>query len=139
MESNVYQYLMVGSSVVAGFLFGGWSQLLTILIVFVAIDYITGVVAAGFEGKLKSDVGLKGIARKVFIFAMVAIANLIDVSLGDAHLFRDTTIFFYLANELLSIIENGGRMGAPIPEPIRQAVEILQGKSTNNIKVGGSE
>jgi toxin secretion/phage lysis holin len=73
-----------------------------------------------------------GIAKKVFIFAMVAVAHLIDTALGDAHLLRDATIFFYLANELLSIIENVGRIGLPVPTPIQKAVEVLKGKSGRN-------
>jgi toxin secretion/phage lysis holin len=92
------------------------------------MDYISGVLAAGKEGKLNSDIGLWGIARKVSIFVVVAIAHLVDTALGDAHLFRDAAIFFYLANEVLSITENLGRIGAPIPGIIKQAVEVLRGK-----------
>jgi len=114
---------------VASYLFGGWTSLLTILLTFVVLDYITGVAAAGKEGKLSSNVGLWGIAKKIMIFGIVAIAHLVDTALGDAHLFRDAAIFFYLANELLSVIENAGRIGAPIPPGLKQAVEILQGKS----------
>ena len=79
-------------------------------------------------GKLESNVGMFGIARKVFIFAMVSVAHLVDGVLGDGHLFRDAVAFFYIANELLSIIENGGKLGAPIPPVIRQAIEVLKGK-----------
>lgn len=87
----------------------------------VIIDYVIGLFAAGAEGKkstgpgLKSKIGLIGIARKVFIFTMVAVSHLIDGVLGDSHLFRDAVAYFYMANELLSILENGGRLGAPIP------------------------
>ena len=112
----------------ASFLFGGWSALLNILLAFVVIDFISGLAAAGAEGGLKSKTGLIGIARKVFIFAMVAIAHLIDTALGEQHIFRDATIFFYLANELLSILENAGRVGLPVPEPIKNAVEALRRK-----------
>ncbi|MFD3274548.1 holin family protein [Paenibacillus dendritiformis] len=110
------------------YLYGGWSAILGVLLVFVAIDYASGVAAAGKHGELKSRVGLWGIAGKVFIFAMVAAGHLIDSILGDSHMFRDTIIYFYLANELLSIIENGGKLGAPIPPVIKKAVEVLQGK-----------
>jgi toxin secretion/phage lysis holin len=79
-------------------------------------------------GKLESNVGMFGIARKVFIFAMVSVAHLVDGVLGDGHLFRDAVAFFYIANELLSIIENGGKLGAPIPPVIRQAIDVLKGK-----------
>jgi toxin secretion/phage lysis holin len=112
----------------ASYLFGGWSSLLSILLTFVVLDYLSGVAAAAKEGRLRSDVGLWGIARKVAIFAVVAVAHLVDSALGDAHLFRDAAVFFYLANELLSITENLGRIGAPIPPAVQRAVEILRGK-----------
>ena len=102
--------------------------MLTILLTFVVLDYITGVAAAGKEGKLSSNVGLWGIAKKIMIFGIVAIAHLVDTALGDAHLFRDAAIFFYLANELLSVTENLGRIGVPIPGAIQRAVEVLRGK-----------
>jgi len=117
------------SGAAASYLFGGWSSLLSILLTFVVLDYVTGFAAAAKEGRLNSEVGLWGIARKVAIFAVVAVAHLVDSALGDAHLFRDAAVFFYLANELLSITENLGRVGAPIPPAVQRAVEILRGKS----------
>lgn len=111
------------------YLFGGWSLLLQILLAFVIIDYITGVIASSIEGKLSSQIGLKGIAKKVFIFVMVAVAHLVDTAIGDAHIFRDATIFFYLANEVISILENTGRVGLPVPEILQQAIEVLKGRS----------
>lgn len=113
----------------ASFLFGGWSSLLTILLTFVVLDYVTGVAAAAKEGKLNSEVGMWGIARKVGIFVIVAVAHLVDQALGDSHLFRDAAIFFFLPNELLSMIENTGRIGVPIPPVLQRAVEVLRGKS----------
>ncbi|MGG1534501.1 phage holin family protein [Brevibacillus agri] len=131
MENFFKSAVAVGGAA-ASYLFGGWSPLLAVLLTFVAIDYVSGVVAAGAEGRLKSKVGMIGIARKVFIFAMVAIAHLVDTALGDQHVLRDATIFFYLANELLSIIENAGRVGLPVPAPIQKAVEVLKGKGDTN-------
>lgn len=124
----VFKWFAAAGSAAAAYFFGGWSGVLGALLVFVAIDYVTGCAAAAAEGGLKSKVGLIGVARKVFIFAMVAVAHLVDGVLGDSHLFRDAAAYFYMANELLSIIENGGRLGAPIPPVIRQAVEVLKGK-----------
>jgi toxin secretion/phage lysis holin len=128
MDSIFKMLIAVGGAIVS-FLFGGWSTLLTILVVFVVIDYASGMAAAAKEGKLRSDVGLWGIAKKVMIFGIVTVAHLIDTALGEAHLFRDTAIFFYLSNELLSLIENAGRIGAPIPPGLQKAVEVLKGKS----------
>ncbi|MNW50981.1 Holin family protein [compost metagenome] len=129
---NVYKAILPTLSIVAGFLFGGWSPLLSILLVFIVIDYVSGVVASGYEGKLSSKIGYLGIARKVMILAIVAVAHLVDTALGDAHLFRDAAIFFYLSNELLSLLENAGRLGAPIPPMLQKAIAVLRGK-------GGSE
>ncbi len=125
---NIYKTICSVGGALASFFFGGWSALLEILLAFVAFDFLTGVMAANIEGKLNSNVGWKGIAKKVAIFALVAVANLADRALGDAHIFRDATIFFYLANELLSIIENIGRIGLPIPEALRKAVAVLKEK-----------
>lgn len=109
------------------YLFGGWSSLLGILLTFVVIDCITGWMAARIDGKLSSSVGFKGIAKKIMIFAFVAIAHLIDVALGT-EIFMIAAIYFYLANELLSITENAGRMGADFPPAIKNAIEILSEK-----------
>jgi toxin secretion/phage lysis holin len=130
---NLFKTAIAVGGAAASYLLGGWSTLLGVLLTFVVIDYVSGVIAAGVEGKLKSKVGLIGIARKVFIFAMVAIAYQIDSALGDQHVLRDATIFFYLANELLSIIENAGRVGLPVPAPIQKAVEVLKGKSDQSV------
>ena len=126
MENLIKTLVAIGGGAASYFL-GGWSSLLGVLLAFVVIDYISGVVAAAIEGKLNSAVGLKGISKKVFVFVLVGVANLVDVSLGDTHFFRDATIFFYLANELLSILENAGRVGVPIG-PLGQAVELLKGR-----------
>jgi len=128
MENSFKSLVAVGGAAVS-FFFGGWSTLLGVLLAFVVMDYLSGMVAAAIEGVLSSSVGLRGIARKVFIFGMVAVAHLVDTAIADGHVFRDATIFFYLANELLSIVENSGRIGLPVPDLIRQAVEILKGKS----------
>ena len=126
---NSFKTLAAVSGAAVSFFFGGWSTLLGVLLAFVVMDYLSGMVAAAIEGVLSSSVGLKGIARKVFIFGMVAVAHLVDTAIADGHVFRDATIFFYLANELLSIVENSGRIGLPVPDIIRQAVDVLKGKS----------
>lgn len=127
MENIIKGSMAFGGAAVS-YMYGGWSALLVILIVFTVLDYATGVLASGLEGKLSSKVGIKGIAKKIYIFVMVAAANLVDMTLGTDTFFRDAAIFFYIANELISIIENGGRIGVPIPPVIKQAVEVLQSK-----------
>lgn len=118
---------VVGS--VVSYLFGGWSAMLQVLLVLVVADYVTGFAASAMEGRLSSAVGAKGIVKKVGIFALVAIGHMIDTAIGDGHMVRDAAIWFYVANETLSIIENMGRIGVPIPPVIQQAVAVLQGKA----------
>lgn len=134
---KVFKTLVTAGGAVASYLYGGWSALLGVLLVFVVADYVTGMVAAGIEGRLSSSIGFRGIARKLAIFLLVAMAHLADTALGQNHMIRDATIFFYMGNELLSIIENAGRIGVPIPPLITQAVEILRGKG--GVKTGGKD
>ena len=108
--------------------FGGWSVLLQILLALVCIDYISGLLASGVEGKLSSKVGFKGIAKKVMIFFLVAVGHLIDKAIGQGSMIQDSIIFFYMGNEILSILENAGRTGLPVPDQIKSAVQILKGK-----------
>ncbi len=104
-------------------------MLINLLLILVVVDWLTGWAAAWMRGELRSRVGFNGIVRKVAIFAVVAIAHLIDGVLGDMHMFRDAVIFFYLANELLSVVENMGKMGVPMPPIIRNAVHIFESRS----------
>lgn len=121
----------IGASV--GYLFGGWSGLLPILLVFMVIDQVSGLLASYVEGKLSSKVGTRGIAKKIFILCVIVVANGIDQVLAtsgmyDGQVVREAAIFFYLGNELLSFVENAGRMGVPLPAQIVNAVAVLKGK-----------
>lgn len=124
----IYKFGATGAGSVVGYLFGGWSLLLQVLLVFVIIDYLSGLLASGVEGKLSSKVGFKGIAKKIMIFCLVAVGHLIDKALGDGSMIQNAIIFFYLGNELLSIVENAGRTGLKVPEQLKNAVAVLQGK-----------
>ncbi|MCG3087457.1 phage holin family protein [Sporosarcina cyprini] len=115
------------------FLFGGWNAMLAILLTLVVIDFITGMVASALAGRLRSHVGMLGIARKVLIFIMVTVAHLIDLILSESGIqsseaVMTMVIVFYSINEILSITENAGRIGLPIPEAVKNAVEILRNK-----------
>lgn len=114
----------------AAFFWGGMDNLLIALIVFAAVDYATGVLAAIFEKKLNSQVGFKGIAKKVLMFLIVGIANVIDVRLiqtGSG--FRTATIIFYIANEGVSLLENASRCGLPVPKKLKDILTQLHEKS----------
>jgi toxin secretion/phage lysis holin len=125
----IYKTIFTGTGAVVGYLFGGWSVLLQILLALVIIDYVTGLLASGVEGKLSSKVGFKGIAKKIMIFCLVAVGHLIDKAIGDGSMIQNAIIFFYLGNELLSILENAGRTGLPVPDQIKNAINVLKGKS----------
>ena len=109
-----------------GYFLGGWDGFLYALLAFVAIDYITGVMCAIVDHKLSSEVGFKGICKKVLIFMMVGIGNIIDVQvLGQAGVLRTAVIFFYLSNEGVSMLENAGHLGLPIPAKLKEVLEQL--------------
>lgn len=136
------EYLKFIPSFFAGMLtllYGEWSALLTILLALVVIDFITGMTAGALDGGLKSNKGMIGIARKVFIFAMVAVAHLIDLLLVESgfessQLVMTMVIVFYAINEILSITENAGRIGLPVPDQIQGAIEVLKGGSKKGVK-----
>lgn len=122
-----------------GYFLGGWDTTLKVLVIMAAIDYITGVLAAGYNGELKSKVGFRGIAKKVVLFLLVAAATQADAVIGTNSAIREATIFFFIGNELLSLLENAGRMGTPLPSALTNAVEILSGKQKQEIKKGDVE
>lgn len=124
-----YKTITTAVGAIVGYIFGEWSVLLQILLAFVIIDYVSGLLASGVEGKLSSKVGFKGIAKKIMIFVLVAVGHLVDKAIGDGSMVQNAIIFFYLGNELLSILENAGRTGLPVPEQVKNAVDVLKGKS----------
>ena len=113
-----------------GYFLGGCDGLLYALIAFVVIDYITGVMCAIINRELSSAVGFKGIFRKVLIFLLVGIANIIDVQvIGTGAVLRTAVIFFYISNEGVSLLENAGHLGLPVPEKIRSVLEQLHDRA----------
>ncbi|MGH0951294.1 phage holin family protein [Bacillus mycoides] len=114
-----------------GYFLGGWDTTLKVLVIMAAIDYITGVFAAGYNGELKSKVGFKGIAKKVVLFLLVAAATQADAIIGTNSAIREATIFFFIGNELLSLLENAGRMGIPLPSALTNAIGIFGNNNQN--------
>ena len=110
---------------------GGCDGLLIALVVFVVVDYITGVMCAIADKKLSSEVGFKGICRKVLIFLLVGIANILDVQvIGSGSVLRTAVIFFYISNEGVSLTENAAHLGLPIPEKLKAVLEQLHDRET---------
>lgn len=109
-----------------GWFLGGVDGFLYALIAFTVIDYITGVMCAITDKNLSSSIGFKGICRKVLIFTLVGIGNIVDVYvLGQGGVLRTAVIFFYLSNEGVSILENSAHLGLPIPEKLKEVLEQL--------------
>ena len=109
-----------------GWFLGGVDGFLYALIAFTVIDYITGVMCAITDKNLSSSIGFKGICRKVLIFTLVGIGNIVDVYvLGQGGVLRTAVIFFYLSNEGVSILENSAHLGLPIPEKLKAVLEQL--------------
>lgn len=112
-----------------GSVMGGWDGFLYALVVFVIIDYITGLMNAIIQKKLSSEVGFKGICKKVVIFFLVSVANIVDVKIiGSGSVIRTAVIFFYLSNEGISITENAAMIGLPIPDKLKKVLEQLEEK-----------
>ena len=116
-----------------GYILGGLDGFLYALIIFVVIDYITGLMAAIVERKLSSEIGFRGIFKKVLIFTMVAIGHILDSRIiGDGGAIRTAVIFFYLSNEGISIIENAVAIGLPVPQKLKDILAKLHADGDEN-------
>lgn len=136
MKNAICSVVGVAGSLVAS-LFGGWTASLTTLLIFMGIDYLSGLIVAGVfhnspkteTGALESRAGLKGLIRKFTMLLFVMIGHRLDMATGTNYI-RDAVCIAFMANELISIVENAGLMGLPIPAVITNAIDILKKKTT---------
>ena len=127
---NLIQFIFTAIGGWLGYFLGVCDGLLIALVVFVAVDYLTGVMCAISDKKLSSEVGFKGICRKVLIFLLVGIANILDAQvIGTGSVLRTAVIFFYLSNEGVSLLENAAHLGLPVPEKIKTVLEQLHDRA----------
>ena len=113
-----------------GYFLGGCDGLLYTLLAFVILDYLTGIMCAIVDKKLSSEIGFRGIFKKVLIFVLVGIGHLMDLQiLGAAGVLRTAVIFFYLSNEGVSLVENAAHLGLPIPAKLKAVLEQLHDRS----------
>lgn len=141
MKNGICTIVGVVGSFIAS-LFGGWDTALVTLMIFMAVDYITGLVVAGVfhkspktdGGTLESRAGWKGLCRKGMTLLVVLVACRLDLIMGS-NFIRDATIIAFIANETISIIENAGLMGAPIPGVLVKAIEVLKQKADDETPV----
>ncbi|MCI6060836.1 MAG: phage holin family protein [Dorea sp.] len=123
-----FVFTMIGGWL--GYFLGGCDGLLIALVMFVVMDYISGVMCAIADKSLSSEVGFKGICRKVLIFLLVGVANILDVQvIGTGSVLRTAVIFFYLSNEGVSLLENAAHLGLPVPEKLKIVLKQLHDKS----------
>ena len=127
---NLIQLIFTALGGWLGYFLGGCDGLLVALVVFAVTDYITGVMCAINDHKLSSEVGFRGICRKVIIFMLVGIGHILDVNvIGTGSVLRTAIIFFYLSNEGVSLLENAGHLGLPIPEKLKDVLEQLHDRA----------
>ena len=129
---NMIQMIITAMGGWIGYFLGGCDGLLIALVLFAVVDYLTGIMCAVADQKLSSQVGFKGICRKVLIFLLVGIANIIDVQvIGTGSVIRTAVIFFYLSNEGVSILENAAHLGLPIPEALKAALAQIHDRASD--------
>lgn len=127
--NNAVKSILAAICAVFGFIFGDLNGLMIALVALIVLDYISGVLAAVVEKKLSSEVGAKGIAKKIFMLLIVAVANIVDINvIGEGHVLKSVTVVFYIANECISLIENAGRLGVPVPKKLLDVLEQLKNK-----------
>ena len=127
---NMVQLIFAAIGGWLGYFLGGCDGLLIALVIFAAVDYITGVMCAISDRKLSSEVGFRGICRKVLIFILVGIANILDVEvIGTGSVLRTAIIFFYLSNEGVSLLENAAHLGLPIPKKLKDVLAQLHDRA----------
>ena len=127
---NSIQFVFTAVGGWLGYFLGGCDGLLYTLLAFVVLDYLTGIMCAIVDKKLSSEIGFKGIFKKVLIFVLVGVGHLLDVQvLGEVGILRTAVIFFYLSNEGVSLIENAAHLGLPIPEKLKAVLEQLHNRA----------
>lgn len=129
---NTMQYVFAAMGGAVGAVLGGFDGFLYALIVFVAVDYATGVMVGILNKELSSRIGFRGIFKKVMIFCLVAVGHIIDTHvIGNGSVLRTAVIFFYLSNEGISILENAALIGLPIPKKLKEVLEQIKEDDSN--------
>lgn len=125
--SDALKNIIAAVCALFGYLFGAFDGMITALITLIILDYITGIIAAVAEKKLSSEVGARGIAKKVIMLLVVAVANVADRDIiGEGNVLRSVTAMFYIANEGISLLENGARLGVPMPKKLIDVLAQLK-------------
>ena len=127
---NTMQIILAAVGGWLGYFLGGCDGLVYALLLFVAADYVTGVMCAVVDKRLSSEIGFKGICKKVLIFLLVGLANILDVQIiGTGSVLRTAVIFFYISNEGVSLLENAAHLGLPVPEKLKDILQQLHNRA----------
>ena len=127
---NTMQIILAAVGGWLGYFLGGCDGLVYALILFVAADYVAGVMCAAVDKRLSSEIGFKGICKKVLIFVLVGLANILDVQIiGTGSVLRTAVIFFYISNEGVSLLENAAHLGLPVPEKLKNILQQLHNRA----------
>jgi toxin secretion/phage lysis holin len=132
MGKEVLNTVVGVAGAIASYMFGGWSAVLELLLILTVLDYLSGMAAATIEQKLNSATGFKGIIKKITIFAIVFVCHKLDAALELDNWLMNVAAFFYISNECLSLIENAGRIGVPVPDQLTKAVEALKDRGNKS-------
>lgn len=134
-EKNIFSFIVAVLGTGFTYALGGWDKCFIILVSLMAVDYITGVIAAVIAGKVDSEVGFKGILRKAAILLVIIVATQLDRLLNEGTwVFRTLVCYFYIANEGISILENVGKCGIPLPQKLVNALVQLKNKGEGEEK-----
>lgn len=137
---NAMQIILAAVGGWLGYFLGGCDGLVYALILFVAADYVTGVMCAAVDKRLSSEIGFKGICKKALIFVLVGLANILDVQIiGTGSVLRTAVIFFYISNEGVSLLENAAHLGLPVPEKLKDILQQLHNRAEEVDKNDESE
>jgi len=127
MDKNTFNFIVAGIGSILTYCFGGWDTCLIVLVIFMILDYATGLINAYIKCKINSKIGARGIVKKASIFIVLIVAVLLDRLLNSGvWVFRTLVCYFYIANEGISILENLGKCGVPLPSKLLQALEQLK-------------
>ena len=136
MSDKVFAYVRGVVSMGAGilsYLYGSFDGLLTALCVAVVLDYVTGLIKAGITHTLSSEIGFKGILKKILIMFIVALAHVIDNCVGSGDTWRNIAIVFYICNEGISILENAVACGLPVPDKLKEILQNMEHGNSNKV------
>lgn len=129
MNKTIFNTLIAGIGSICTYIFGGWDTPLMVLVIFMAIDYLTGLINATIQNKLNSKIGYNGIKKKGLILIVLVVAVLLDRLINkNIWVFRTLVCYFYIANEGISILENCGKCGVPLPQKLLDTLEQLKNK-----------